>query len=676
MKRTALKWGASLLTLLAVAASAGCGDKKEATESKGGASMAITSEDKFKVPPGADPSVPAELGGGGFEKIAADSGWQTSSIPEDQIKYISDQNAKKGGMIRFSFTDFPATLRSMGRDENTAETRFIYGMVYETLIDINPMTLEFLPLLATHWKVGADKQTYYFRIDPNARFSDGHPVTTADVIATDKLGRDSSILSPYTNSFHAGFDPPVALSKYIFSVRSKTMNWKNMFYFGGSVKILPAHLIEGLSGTDYLKKYQYNMLPGTGPYMVAESDVVNGKSITLTRRTNWWQGEYPANKGLFNFDKINIVIIRDENLQYEKFRAGEIDVYVVRKAQWWKTKFDFEDIQRGVIQKRKVYTDDPVGFGGLGLNARKAPFDDPKVREAMMYLFNRDQILEKILYNEYVPTYSYYPNSPYENPNNPKYKYDPVKAGQLLAEAGWTQRNAEGILVKNGKPFVVEMPTDPQLAHIVTPIQQDLMRAGIKLTLRNVDPVTQFKLVNDRNFDLIYFGWGGILYPNPISSFKSDLADQKNTNNITGFKNKRADEIIDAEQITFDQAQRVAMLQELDSILVASHHWALNWHAPFNRIAYWNKFGQPEWYLGKVTDWQSVFATWWIDPEKEAEVAKARKDKAVKMEVGPTEIKFWPEYNQTHKPQAVNYLESRGNDTAGKSGAAEQPSIK
>jgi len=652
MKRTAWNLGMFLGSFLAVASIVGCGggsDVKD-TDSKGGAAAAITTEDKFNAPPGADPSVPAEMGGAGFEKIAADSGWQTADISPDQFKYIADQNAKKGGSFTMAVTEFPATFRAYGKDENDAITRMIHGMVYEPLITINPLTLDFLPVLASHWKVDADGQTYWFRLDPNARFSDGHPVTTEDVIATYKLGVDSTILSPYTNSFFQSFDPPEVISKYIFKVRSKEKNWKNMLYFGGT-EILPAHIIGGMSGSDYLSKFQYDMPPGSGPYILQPSDVVKQKAITMTRRANWWGGNYDINRGQNNFDKITMLVVHDERLQLEKFKKGEVDFYVIARAQWWNEEFDFGEIKRGLIQKRKIYNDNPVGIGGFVFNMRKAPFDDPKVREAFIHLFNREQLLEKLMFNQYTMTDSYYPNSVYENPNNPKYRYDPEKAAQLLAEAGYTKRNTEGILVneKTGKPFEIEMAIVPELERIVTPVQQDLKQAGIKLTLRNIDGPSNFKLMNERNFTIAWINWGGLLYPNPISSFSSKLADVPNTNNLAGFKNQRADEIMEKEQVTFDQAARVKMLRELDSILMDSKQYALSWYAPYTRLAYWNKFGVPDFHLGKISDWRGVLSSWWYDADKAQQLAEARKDQAKTMPVGDVEVKFWPEYDKQHQ---------------------------
>ncbi|MGE3799906.1 MAG: extracellular solute-binding protein [Candidatus Kapaibacterium sp.] len=618
---------------------------------------AIETEDKFNVAPGADPSVSAEDGGAGFEDIAEEGGWKSSTLTDEQMKLIADPSATKGGEFKFAVSDFPATFRAYGKDENSQVTRMIHGFVFEPLITVNPITLDFLPVLASHWKVGEDGQTYWFRIDPNARFSDGHPVTTEDVLATYKLTTDSTILSPYTNTFYGGFDPPEAVSKYIFKVRSKDNGWKNMLYFGGT-SILPAHVIGNLSGSEYLEKYQYDMPPGSGPYIVRSEDIIKGKVVSLTRRKNYWAADYPENRGVNNFDKISLLVVADERLQLEKFKKGEFDLYLIARAQWYEEEFNDEPVNRGLIQVRRIYNDEPQGVSGLAFNMRKPPFDNPKVREAFAYLFNREGLVKNLMYNQYSMTNSYYPGSVYENPNNPKITYNPEKGTALLAEAGYTNRNKEGILVNaEGKALVIEMPITDNWVRVMTPVQQEWKKAGIKLEFRQVDGPTQFKLLNERNFEMAFMSWGGLLYPNPKSSFHSELADVPNTNNMGGFKNARADELIEKELVTFDQNERVKIIRELDSILVASQQYALAWYAPFTRVAYWNKFGHPDFYLGKISDWTNIISTWWISPEKAEKLSEALKDPSIDLGKGERDIKFWPEYNEklkTSTPVAGN----------------------
>jgi microcin C transport system substrate-binding protein len=655
---------AALLSMTVVlSACNGDGDSRPGG-AKGGESMAVTLPKKYNVAPGADPSVPAEMGGAGFEAIAAAQGWQTSTLSAEQLEFVTDTTAKKGGRITLAINEYPATFRSYGKDENTQETRAVHGMVYESLLGTNPLTLDFLPSLATHWKVGEDQQSYTFRIDPNARFSYGHPVTSDDVVATWKLAVDSTILSPSTNASFSEFEQPVAVSKYIVSVKSKTKNWKNMLYFAG-MEILPAHVISTINGKQYLDQYQYEMPPGSGPYAVMSADIKKGNSVALTRRADWWAKDNPTNRGTYNFDKIVMTVVRDERLQLERFKKGETDFYLISRASYWVEEFDPKKddlLKRGLILKKKVFNANPAGFQGLAFNTRRAPFNDVKVRQAFALLFNRKQIIEKLMYNQYEPTYSFYAASPYENPSNPRVEYDPTKAAQLLTEAGYSQRNAEGILTKNGQPLTIEMLIYQQQERFLTPVQQDFKQAGIKLNLRTMDNTTWFTMLTEGNYQLAMMGWGGLLYPNPKTSFHSSLATNLPSNNITGFKNAMADELIERERLTFDPTARVQILQQLDGILAQEYHYAFAWHAPYVRLVWWNKFGMPKFTISRINDWRDVLGSWWFDPEKDQKLREARSDKSIKIQDPlPEEDRFWQEYDKTHKPQ----LKGSVSDTAG-----------
>ena len=574
-------------------------------------------------------------------------------------------------------SDFPATFRPYGKDENSQVARLIAGSVYEPLLTINPITLEFLPILASHWKVGEDGQTFWFRLDPNARFSDGARVTSEDVIATYNLAVDEKILSPYTNTFYGTYDPPEAVSPYIFKVRSKELGWKKLLYFSGT-SILPAHIIKDLDGSQFLEKYQYDMVPGSGPYIVEDDNIMKGKLVSLTRRTNYWAEEYPNNVGSNNFDKVTMVVVRDERLELEKFKAGETDLYLISKAQWYEEEFNDDKTKRGLLQVRKIFNDNPQGVSGLVFNMRKAPFNDPKVREGIRYLFNREAVVKNLMYNQYPMTDSYYPGSEYENPNNQKIRFNAEKGVSLLKEAGYTKRNSEGILVheETGDPLVIEMLITDPVVRFMTPVQQDWKKHGVKLEFNKVDGPTQFKMVNERNFTMSFQSWGGLLYPNPKSSFHSELADVPNTSNLAGFKNDRADELIDMEQTEFDQAKRVKILQELDKILVESNQYALAWYGPFTRIAYWNKFGHPDYYLGKTSDWRYIISGWWIDPDKNKALAEARSDKSVDLGEGERDVRWWPEYNEKAGGGAVAEAGGDVEEEATEEDAAEEASIE
>lgn len=592
---------------------------------------------------GADPSVPAKQGGKGF----TGEGWETNT----DFDLIGDPHAIKGGMYHDFTIDFPATLRLAGPESNTQTASEVTGMIYETLLGLSPTSEEYVPGLATHWKISPDHMTYWFRIDPNARFSDGTPVTSVDVVATYDFNMDKTLQEPTNQITFGKLERPVAESKYIVRVKAKDLNWRNFLYFSASLPILPAHILKSINGEKYIKEYNYNMLPGTGPYIVRETDVVKGKSITVRRRKDYWAEKYRANVGANNFDAWQIVIVRDVNLAFEMFKKGELDTYSFFSfnTRRWMEDLNIESVQRGLIQKRRVFNDVPRGFSGFAYNTRVAPFNDIRVRRALTLLLNRRQMIEKIMYNQFEPLNTFFPGSPYENPDNPKNEYDPQQALKLLADAGWATRDSQGRLVKDGVPLQIELiyhsqTLEPQL----TIYQEDLRKVGISLNLRLLTFETKIQLLDQRKFQMGEVIYGGLRFPNPETSWHSSLADQPESGNVTGFKNTRVDEICSRYDKMFSIEDRVRAVREIDGIVANSYNYTLFWSAPYTRIAYWNKFGFPPGYYTRMGSPSSIPAIWWIDSAKEAQLQQARKDTSIKLEVGETDDKYWVEYDKSH----------------------------
>jgi microcin C transport system substrate-binding protein len=591
---------------------------------------------------GADATVPAELGGRGF----TGEGWQTNV----DYDLIGDPRAIKGGTFREFMLSFPGTLRIDGPEANTTLNGMIAGMVYETLLNIHPTTLDYIPVLATHWQVSEDGGTYRFRIDPNARWSDGQPVTADDVVATWSFLMDKGLQSPSSQLVYGKFEKPVAESKYIVSVKSLVQNWRNFLYFSASMQILPAHVLKDVDGAKYLEDYNFKLLPGTGPYSVADTDIVKGNSVTIRRRGNYWAADVRRSVGLNNFDEIREIVVRDQNLAFEMFKKGDLDSYFVNISREWVEELDFDRVQRGLIQKRKIFNDDPSGIQGIAFNTRKEPFSDVRVRRALTLLQNRKLLIERLFFNEYTPQNSYYSGGIYENPGNPKNEYDPQAALALLAEAGWNSRDGQGRLTRNGRPLVLELLySDKGSERWITVFQEDLNKVGIGLNLRLVTPETLFKLVMERNFDLVNLAWGGLLFPNPETSFSSSLADLPDNNNVTGFKDARVDELLGEYDREFNQERRAAIIQEIDGILASSYQYILGWDMPFQRIAFWNKFGHPEGYLTRIGDQRDIPTLWWVDPQKEAALRAAMGNNSATLPVGATEVRYWPEYAAREK---------------------------
>lgn len=566
-------------------------------------------------------------------------GWDTNR----DFPIIGSEKAKKGGTITFFWSSYPPTLRTNGPNSNLSTTREIHGLLYESLIGLHPETLEYMPGLADYWKISDDKMKFRFHINPKAKWADQSPVTAEDVVESWRFRVRKDIKDPYSNMlYEERFEEPVAESECVVSVKAKKLNWRLFLYFGG-MSIYPAKELKKLAGDRYLEDYNWKMFMGSGPYELKPENIKKDHSITVTKRKDYWAENARRNIGTNNFDEIKWIIIRDEELAFEKFKKGEVDYYVVGKAQRWVEECDFDKVKKGWIQKKKIYTKSPEGFSGFAFNMRKSPFNDRNVRKAFAYLFNRERLIEKLFYDEYDFIDSYYPGSDWGNPNNPRIRYNPRLASLLLKRAGWDKRNKEGWLVKDGKPFELTLEYGYQSwGRIHKVIQEDYAKAGIKINLKLIDPRTLMKKVDERNFTLHFQSWGALLFPNPISSWSSKLADKLHNNNITGFKDKRVDKLCEEYDITFDRKKQKELIRKIDSIIFRHHPYALAWFANFTRILYYNKFGHPKTYFSKYGDYRDLKTLWWFEPEKEKELEEAVKN-GKKLPAGETIVRPWKE---------------------------------
>lgn len=589
---------------------------------------------QFDTPPGADPTVSAELGGKGFKG----EGWETNV----NYNILGNPKAVKGGSLIMSIPAFPATLRIIGKDFNSDFNSTMEDMVYESLVNLDPVTDEYIPRLATHWKISDDKMTFKFRINPDARWADGKPVTSDDVIATWKLVVDPGILEPYYNELYGSYEQPVAESRYIVSIKSKKLNWRQFYYLGYSLKILPAHIISNLTGKEFLEKYQFEFIPGSGAYLIDKNDIKKGESVMIRRRSDYWGEKEKFATGLYNFDLVRFEVVPDENIGLEKFKKGEIDVLLVNRASVWAEKFNFEEFERGLITRRKIYTETPAVFSGIAMNMRKPPLDDIRIRKAFAFLYDREKYNEKFFFKSYTPIYSYFPGTVYENPSNPKIKFSIDSAQRLLTEAGWKDKNKDGYLVKDGKILEFELPFLKGQDRYFTIYQEDLKKVGIKINLKEIDLPTVQKLGGERNFSLLPINFGGLRVPNPENSLMSKVADEQGSLNIPGIKNSRIDELCAAYDTTFNIDARIKILREIDLLGCNEFGIVLGWYGPYQRVAFQNKFGFPDGILARDLETITVIPYMWFnDPEKAYEYDAAVTDKNKTLQKGEEENKYW-----------------------------------
>lgn len=564
-------------------------------------------------------------------------------VTKNDVKPLGDPRAIKGGSFTMGLTSsYPATMRCVGKNSSTTFNSLMEGLVYEAPLSLDPRTIKYAPNLCDKWYVAPDKVTFYFHFDKRAKWQDGPSVTAYDYVATWDLMVNEGLESPFINAYYGKFERPVALTKDVVMVKFKKKEWRS-FMSAAFMTVYPEHIIGKIDVKTFMKKYQLEMMPGSGPYIIDKA--ITNEMITFKRDKDWWGKVLPMNKGTNNFDEIKFMFFSDPTITIEKFKKGMLDLYMVNMARRWHEKFipeKIEAIKKNWIVRQRIYNERPNGVGGMAFNLREAPFNDIRVRKAFAYLYNRKKMLKKLFFNEYNYKDSYFPNSPYENPNDTKYRYDNDKAIDLLEEAGWSQDNLndDGYMVKDGKVFEIDLDVVGADSRIQTIVQEDLKNVGIKLNLRKVTWATHIKSMNQRKFKLAEVNYGGILFPNPEGMFHSKYADKLNTNNIFGFKNKRVDEICEQYNVEFDVEKRIKLLQELDKILTDNVLFVLNWYSDNIRILYWNKFGMPEYVLSRFGDHTSSLSYWWYDAKKDKALQKAMKENKSLPSVS-AEIKYW-----------------------------------
>ena len=597
-------------------------------------------------------AISPEQGGNGFEKIAGSLGWETNTNP----KLIGDPQAIKGGSLTLKGDDdFPPTFRGVGQDTRHQILSLLESNVYETLLSINYETMQYQPILATHWKISDDKLTYWFRINPDARWSDGREVIAMDVVATfnllaDEGHGDPNIYTLYGDSFEL---PLIAESKYIVRIKSKKVDWRTFIYAASSAAILPSYYLDKVDGAGYVDKYQYEMLPGTGPYILDKNKTTkdNNGIIVLHKRSDFWGENLSVNTGFYNFDTIKYIFMDDELLEVERLRKGTMDMYVIWRSSIWAQNFSPEEdplVKRGLLMRTKVFNFLPGGINGLAFNTLEEPYDDIRIRKAFSLLWNVDELNEKLFFNEYEYAKSYFNNSPYENPTNPDPKYDPNAAIILLNEAGWTKKTGEKWLTKDDKIFEFDFMTSQSTERIFTSLQQDLVKVGIKMNMVTLTRQSQFEKVMKRKFTVHWQGWTASMFPNIEGQMHSKFSEAEEVTNITGMADPAIDKRIELYNSEWNMSKRVKIAQEIDSIATRLYHYAPGWHSAYGaRVVHWNKFGMPKSGISYSGNWQRLIDMWWYDPDKEKELHKAINNSS--MTIGTGEINIIDYWNTQKK---------------------------
>ncbi|MBF0268964.1 MAG: ABC transporter substrate-binding protein [Alphaproteobacteria bacterium] len=520
-----------------------------------------------------------------------------------------------------------STLLSNAADEPFSE----YGYVAET-IEMPP---------GREWVI--------FNLRQIARFHDGTPITADDVAFSFNTLKAKG--APFYRLYYAGVAKAEALGPL-----------KVKFTFGKEAnRELP--LIIGqmpiLSKAYWAKRdFEATTLEaplGSGPYRVDSAEA--GRSIVYKLDDKFWAKDLPVMKGLHNFGRIRIDFYRDATVALEALKAGEYDFRAENESKKWATEYkDAAPVKAGLMKVETLPNQRPVGMQGFVMNQRRPLFQDRRVREAMGLAFDFEWSNKNLFYGQYKRTESYFANSdlsakglpsagelkllePFKDRLPPEVFTKEFKAPAtngdgnprenlraalvLLKEAGWVVKDRKLVNEKSGQPFAFEiLLSSPAFERIALPYVENLKKLGIDASVRTLDTAQYKNRTDSFDFDMTVDVWGASESPgNELQDFYgSASADMRGSRNSIGLKNPAADAMIAKVISAPDRESLVDAVRALDRVLVWGHYVVPHWHIAYDRVAYWDKFGQP-----KIIPRQGVqFDAWWIDSAKAEALAKAK----------------------------------------------------
>ncbi|MEH6472625.1 MAG: extracellular solute-binding protein [Halopseudomonas sp.] len=545
----------------------------------------------------------------------------------------TNPNAPKGGTVRQwalgTFDSFnPFIIKGTAADD--------IGLIYDSLMskaEDEPFTQ--YGLLAESVELPDDRSWITFHIRPQARFSDGQPVTSADVIHTFKLLREQG--NPFYRAYYADILSIDALDDKTVKFSFKKGENRELPLIVGEVSILPKHYWQD---RDFASP-GLDIPIGSGPYRILSFDA--GRSLSYQLRDDYWGKDLPVNRGRHNFGQIRYDYYRDSTVALEAFKAGEYDFRQETSSKNWATSYSGPMFDSGAVVRTEIRHANPTGMQAFILNSRRPQFADSRVRQALAYAFDFEWTNKNIFYNAYTRTHSYFSNSEMaasELPTDAELAIlEPVRdqvpaevfnevyrapssngsgnirtqlrqGMRLLKQAGWEVKNGK-LVNAAGEPFKFELLlVQKEFERVVAPMIRNLQKMGIDTHIRIVDVSQYINRMRSFDFDMMVYSYGQSSSPgNEQREFwHSAMADVEGSRNLMGVKNPAIDYLIDQVIAAPDREQLVLRTRALDRVLQWNHYLIPQFHISSYRVAYWDKLAMPE-----VRPQYSLgFSSWWL----------------------------------------------------------------
>ncbi|KWV44738.1 hypothetical protein AS156_01790 [Bradyrhizobium macuxiense] len=531
------------------------------------------------------------------------------------------------------------------------------AMVYESLTtpSLDEVSTEY-GLLAEAASYPDDFSYVIYRLRPQAKWHDGAPITPEDVIFS--LGAFKTH-HPMFSAYYSHVVKAEKISdrevRFVFDMPGN----RELPQIVGQLMILPKHWWEGTDDQGRKRDISATTLEkplGSGPYRIKE--FVAGRTVTLERVKDHWAHDVATNVGCNNFDELRYEYFRDPTVAIEAFKGDQIDWRTENSAKAWATAYSFP----AVTDKRVVLEEFPNRSSGImqafAPNLRRAKFADPRVRRALNFAFDFEEINKQLFFGQYKRIISYFDGAEelmatglpqdkelaileplrgqvpaevfttaYTNPvgGNPEAVRENLReALRLLKEAGYEVRDRKLVNSKSGEPFSIELLSeDPNFERVMLAYKPSLERLGMSVSVRTIDAIQYENRLRDWDFDIVVGSWPESLSPgNEQREFwGTKAAEAPGSRNIVGIKNPAIDKLIERVIFATDRDDLVAATKALDRVLLWNHYVVPQWNYPKVRTARWDRFGRPD-QMPKY-GLSGFPLIWWYDADKAAKVKRS-----------------------------------------------------
>jgi microcin C transport system substrate-binding protein len=522
------------------------------------------------------------------------------------------------------------------------------GMLFESLTTgSSDEVASAYGLLADDIRIAPDRLSVTFHINPRARFSNGDPVTAADVkYSFDTL--KSPKAAPQFAVFYGEIARAVVVDPATIRFEFRQPN-RELPLIAGGIPIFSHKWGLGADGTRVpFDQLAFQQPIGSGPYVIDRYD--DGHTITYRRNPSYWGASLPVRVGTNNFDRITYKLYADSTARLEAFKAGEYDALVEYIARNWARRDVGKRFDNGELIKHEFRQHNGAGMQGFVMNLRRPLFHDVRVRQALDLAFDFEWLNRQLFFGAYTRLDSYFADSPQQAKGRPtrgelaileplRAQLDPavfgpmtvqpntdppgslranlLKARALLAQAGWHYRDG-ALRNDKGQPFRFEILDDSgaAMAPVVTAYIRNLSKLGIEATYRTVD----FALIQKR-YDAFDFDMTSLRYPDvqvpgteEVSRFGSKSADEQGSDNLMGLKSPAVDAILKTLVHAQTKDQLVDAARALDRVLMHGYYVVPQWFNTSHRIAYERNLRYPATLPLYYSANEWIVSTWWFAP--------------------------------------------------------------